>query len=224
MPIILNKNLPNPPKAIIFDWDGVLVETTDFIKQAFIHTQQTVRPHLEVQTELPGLSLRDYFPSFFGEKATVAEKIFYDYVEKNHLSVLKPTPGASDLLGFLAEQAYPLFVISNKKGELLRKEVDYLSWAGYFKRVIGSGDCLEDKPSALPVKIVLGHFHMEPSRDVWFVGDSAVDMQCAGESGCSALFVHPRREQESLINMEFPADAVVFSCKDLQNIVINNKL
>jgi phosphoglycolate phosphatase len=224
MPRILNKNLPNPPKAIIFDWDGVLVQTTDFIKQAFIHTQQVVSPHLEPQKELPGLSLRDYFPGFFGEKAALAEGIFYDYVEKNHLSVLKETPGASDLLRVLAEQPYPLFIISNKKGELLRKEVDYLSWAGYFSRVIGSGDCLEDKPAVLPVKIVLGSSLLEPSKDIWFVGDSAVDMECAGKSGCSSLFVHPGREQEPLISMDFPVDAVVFSCKDLQNIVINNKL
>jgi len=221
---IFNKNLPNPPKAIIFDWDGVLVQTTDFIAQAFAYTHQAVAPHLEAPAKLPGLSLRDYFPGFFNEKAGLAEKTFYEYVEKNHLSVLTPTPGASDLLRFLAEQPYPLFIISNKKGELLRKEVDYLSWTGYFKRVIGSGDCLEDKPAALPVEIILGSSCLKPSKDIWFVGDSAVDMECAGKSGCSALFVHPGREQESLINMEFPVDAVVFSCKDLQNIVINNKL
>jgi phosphoglycolate phosphatase len=223
LPYIIN-HFPNPPKAIIFDWDGVLVQTTDFINQAFIYTHETVAPHLTRPEKIPGLSLRDYFPDFFGVNAQEAERVFYDYVEKNHLSALKPTPGAPDLLRFLGDQPYPLYILSNKRGELLRKEVDYLSWTGYFSRVIGSGDCVEDKPSILPVRILLESAHISASKDVWFVGDGSVDMECATKSGCTALWMHPDDEKETLNSVVFPVDAIIFSCQDLQSIVIHNKL
>jgi len=222
MPEIYHKNFPNPPKAIIFDWDGVLVQTTDFIKEAFFFTHQKILPHLEKPKDLPALSLRNYFPQLFKEESKRAEKIFYHYVEKNHLRALKEMEGAGVLLDFLAQKGIPLFIISNKKGELLRKEVDYLFWTGYFKRIIGAGDCAEDKPSVLPVSVALGTLGFQASKDIWFIGDSDVDVECAVKSGCTSLFMQPQGKIDALAPLKYPTDVRVFSCEDLQSIVINN--
>jgi phosphoglycolate phosphatase len=209
--------------GIIFDWDGVLVESLDFIQEAFDFTLKEVAPGITIEhNTLPALSLRNYFPILFGKDAPRAEEVFYDYVEKNHLKSLKSTPGADSLLQALQEQGIPLFIVSNKKGELLRKEVDYLSWTSYFKGIVGAGDCEEDKPSSVPVQHVLGLEGLSADKNVWFIGDTDVDMECASRSNCLSVLM--RTEKKCLNNKDIPADMVVGSCEDLKAKVINNKM
>lgn len=211
------------PRAIIFDWDGVLVQSLGFIKNAFLATIQHIKPLVPVDIEnLPTFSLRTYFPEIFGERAKEAEKIFYEYVETHHLQALQTTPGASELLAFLHVSSCPLFVVSNKRGELLRKEVDYLNWKEYFIGVLGAGDCAEDKPSRVPVDKALGLVGLQPSQDIWFVGDSVVDGECAAQSGCFFVFMDTKKNSSN--NSNISADAVVFSCKDLKEKIIHNKV
>src|SRR3546814_18339358 len=57
-------------------------------------------------------------------------------------------------------------------------------WDGYFGGVIGANDAVEDKPSAAPVHLVLDGTGHAAGRDIWFVGDSATDMQTARNAGC----------------------------------------
>lgn len=210
-------------KGIIFDWDGVLVQSLDFINEAFRFTLQTIKPLQEIEGKsLPALSLRNYFPTLFGNNAQKAEEIFYDYVRKNHLLALKTMPGADALLQSLKGFGLPLFIVSNKKGELLRKEVDYLSWTGYFRGVVGAGDCPEDKPSPLPVRHVLGLEGLVPDKSIWFIGDTAVDMECASQSGCFGVLMNP--EKKCLNNKDMVVNLSISSCEDLKNEVIRNKI
>jgi len=41
-----------------------------------------------------------------------------------------------------------------------------------------------DKPHAAPVLMALDGSEIPAGRDVWLVGDTAVDMECAYNSGC----------------------------------------
>jgi phosphoglycolate phosphatase len=41
-----------------------------------------------------------------------------------------------------------------------------------------------DKPDAAPVRLALGPSGIAAGEAVWFVGDTGVDMECAGNSGC----------------------------------------
>ena len=154
----------------------------------------------------------------------IEAKIFYEYVETHHLNTLKTTVGAQKLLIHLMKKNIPLFVVSNKRGDLLRKEVDYLSWNRYFNKIVGAGDCSKDKPAAVTVATALGHAGLNPSKDVWFVGDSAVDMECANNSGCTALLFETKSGKNTLENMKFPVNTIIFSCEDLINVVNNIKL
>jgi len=83
-----------------------------------------------------------------------------------------------------------LAVVSNKTGKYLRKEAAHLGWTEHFGRLIGAQDAERDKPAIDPVIMA-----MEPSGralgpDVWFVGDAAIDVECARVAGCSAILVH----------------------------------
>src|SRR6202043_3230987 len=88
------------------------------------------------------------------------------------------------MLRSLAGQGIFLGVVSNKTGPLLRREVARLGWAGVFGSGIGGGDAAADKPACEPVHLALTPSGIPAGEEVWFVGDTAVDMECAHNSGC----------------------------------------
>jgi phosphoglycolate phosphatase len=93
------------------------------------------------------------------------------------------------MLRTLAEREIYLAVVSNKTGELLRREVAQLGWSGFFGRIVGAGDAPSDKPASDPVHLALQPSGVPPGDEVWFVGDTAIDMECARNSGCVAVLL-----------------------------------
>lgn len=181
-----------PPKAIIFDWDNTLVDSWECIQAA---NNATLRHmglpewSLDETRQRVAKSLRDAFPVLFGDRWEIARDFFYATFSAIHLDHLKPVPGSADLLAALAQRGVWLAVVSNKNGEFLRKEAQELGWNRYFRRVVGANDAPEDKPSAAPVLMALEGSGIAPGEDVWFVGDAAIDMQCANNTGCIPVLV-----------------------------------
>ena len=93
------------------------------------------------------------------------------------------------MLRELAGQGIYLGVVSNKTGELLRREVAGLGWSELFGRIVGAGDAPADKPACEPVHLALAPSGIPAGDEVWFVGDTAIDMECAQNSGCVAVLL-----------------------------------
>lgn len=175
------------PRAILFDWDNTLVDSWATIHEALNLVMAAMdKPlwSLADTKEKVRLSLRESFPLHFGERWEEARAIYLDKFEAIHLDRLTPLPGREAMLRAMMGQGLYLGVVSNKTGDLLRREVDRLGWTSYFGRVIGAGDCTADKPACDPVHLALSDSGVAAGEEVWFVGDTAVDMECALNSGC----------------------------------------
>ena len=210
------------PKAILFDWDNTLVDSWVVIHQALTATFEAMgqRPWtLEEARRKVRKSARDSFPELFGQRAAEATEIFYSTFGAVHLDRLTPLPGAEALLRDLVGLGdVKLAVVSNKKGELLRREAQHLGWDRYFIAVVGALDAVHDKPAAEVVDHALAGSGVAPGRDVWFVGDTDVDLLCAQNSGCSAILLRAEAPGEG----EFaPAllDRYVPDCAGLSRLV-----
>ena len=181
-----------PPQAILFDWDNTLVDTWATIHEALNFLMRAMdRPEwsLADTREKVRLSLREAFPLHFGERWEEARDIYLERFRAIHLERLTPLPGRETLLRNLAGQGIYLAVVSNKTGDLLRREVARLGWTELFGNIVGAGDAPLDKPACDPVHLALAPSGVPAGDEVWFVGDTAVDMQCAGNSGCIAVFL-----------------------------------
>jgi phosphoglycolate phosphatase len=185
-----------PPRAVIFDWDNTLVDTWPTITRCYNVTFTALGmahwTEEETRARAHG-SLRDQFPSLFGQRWEEAREIYYEAFNACHLEALRPLDGAADLLRDLAARGVYLAVVSNKTGPALRTEVGHLGWDGLFGRVVGATDAPRDKPAPDPVTIALSGADLRPGETVWFVGDTVVDLQCAHASGCVPVLV---RSQE----------------------------
>jgi phosphoglycolate phosphatase len=80
-------------------------------------------------------------------------------------------------------------VVSNKAGEFLRREVSHLGWSRFFGPVIGAGDAIRDKPDPDPIHLALSLLGRAADRSVWYMGDTAVDMQAARAAGVTAVLI-----------------------------------
>ena len=180
------------PRAILFDWDNTLVDNWGAIHEALNLTLAAMghpiwtydETRLRVQR-----SLRDSFPQMFGDRWPEARDIYYRSFSDVHLSTLRPMPGAHELLQELSERGVYLAVVSNKTGRFLRLEAEHLGWARHFRHLIGATDAAKDKPAVEPVEMALADSGISRGASVWFVGDGAVDVECARNAGLSAILV-----------------------------------
>jgi len=180
------------PKAILFDWDNTLIDSWAVIHDAMNTTLNHFGMEawtLDETRNRVRKSMRDSFPTLFGDDWADAADVFYGRYHDIHVSRLNPLPGSADLLQTLHEQGIFLAVVSNKKGEYLRLEADHLGWGRYLSNLVGSNDAAQDKPAAAPVHMALDGSGHEPAMNVWFVGDADIDLECAINTGCTPILV-----------------------------------
>ncbi|BDB96464.1 HAD family hydrolase [Candidatus Hydrogenosomobacter endosymbioticus] len=185
--------IPSPyprivPRAVLFDWDNTLVDTwrSSYSALNFVLEQYKLKTITADEfVKQPSVSMRDYFAKMFSkEEAERAEFMYYSFVREQHLNSLSPFPGTYNLLQWLMSKGIFAGVVSNKDGVVLRKEVEHLGWSKFFGQVIGSRDAEEDKPSPVPLLTALSRENISAGHDVWFVGDSHIDMMCAQRALC----------------------------------------
>lgn len=177
------------PAAILFDWDNTLVDGWEAIQSGLNATFAAFgRPPWTREDVLREVrhSLRDSFPLLFGHEWERARDIFYAEVRRCHLDVLRPLPGIAEMLTAAGGIA-PLAVVSNKQGPLLRAEAAHLGWTQHFQTLVGAGDAASDKPSAAPLLLALERIGIPAGPEVWYIGDTALDMQAARAAGCRAV-------------------------------------
>lgn len=208
-----------PPRAIIFDWDNTLVDTWPNI----VHTMNVT---LSAMGQAPwtadeakrriARSLRESFPELFGDRWEHARDVFYAELERAHLKMLAALPGSAEVLAHFDAAGVPMAVVSNKTSVYLHREVDHLGWRKYFKGVFGAGDLPRDKPAPDAVFRFLEGAGLAPGNDIWFVGDSPVDVEAAHASGCAPVFV--RGAETELPSFAMPPLAVIGDCRALTSM------
>ncbi len=178
------------PTVLLYDWDNTLVDAwagvTAAINATFAEFDRPLWTLEEVRQRVRG-SLRDTFPEMFGPEWTRARDVFYAALEAAHLDHVRPMPGADAALA--AGAAWPQGVVSNKTGRYLRAEVAKLGWGAAFGAVVGAGDAAADKPDAAPILLALERLGQPAGAAVWYLGDTALDMQAARAAGVLAVLV-----------------------------------
>jgi phosphoglycolate phosphatase len=180
-----------PPAAILWDWDNTLVDGWAAIQAGLNATFRAfAMPEWDRATVLARVrgSLRDTFPGMFGADWERARDIFYAAVTSCHLDVLAPMPGAAAAIAAAGVVA-PQGVVSNKQGPLLRAEAGHLGWATRFGALVGAGDAEADKPDPAPMLMALDAMRIGASPSIWYVGDTALDMQAARRAGFVAVLL-----------------------------------
>ena len=182
--------MENRPSVLLYDWDNTLVDGWAGITAALNAVFTTFdRPLWSVDDtrNRVRVSLRESFPIMFGDRWEHARDIFYGTLTDTHLDHVTPMPGVPDILE--AGTPWPQGVVSNKAGAFLRREVIHLGWSPFFGPIVGAGDAVADKPDPAPIHMALAQLGRTADRSVWYMGDTALDMQAARAAGVTAVLV-----------------------------------
>ena len=179
-------------KVILWDWDGTLVDSFPTIHEAHNLTRQAfgLTPWTLRETkENVARSARDVFPEMFGEHAAQAEKIFYEsYAELAPQNVAMKS-GREDFLQATQAAGFKHLLISNKRGDILRRECDGLGWTPFFAAIVGAGDAPEDKPSAAPVTMAYAQAGLRQKQSHCYVGDAPIDAHMASAASITSILL-----------------------------------
>ena len=174
-------------KAIIFDFDGVLVESVDIKTEAFrelfksypAHLQEFIRYHLLNGGVSRFEKIRYFYKKFLNTKISEDElkKLCEQYSQLVVEKVLRApyVPGAEALLK-ACWRSYTMFVVSGTPQEEMCAIVQERGLADFFKEVYGS----PSTKSRLVKKILKTHV-LHPEETI-FIGDSLTDLSAAKES------------------------------------------
>lgn len=210
------------PKAVLFDWDGTLVNSWPIIHESMNRTLEAMgRPiwSFEDTTTRVRKSLREAFPELFGDRWEDAREIFYGAYREVHLERIEKIDGADELLGLLQDHGIHLGVVSNKSGGHLRAESTKLGWDRFFYGyLVGATDAARDKPATDPIYMALEGLDIDPSPDVWFIGDTWVDIACGRAANCHTILLGNNNPEDSEFQ-DYPPDESYLTCQEFLMVV-----
>jgi phosphoglycolate phosphatase len=151
------------------------------------------------------LSLVEAFPPIFGDRWQEARRHYLDRFHEIHLQRIEPLPGVAAMLDGLASLGVTLAVVSNKTGVTLRQEAAHFGWTQRFAAIVGAGDASADKPAAAPILMALAAAKTASGADSWYVGDTAMDMECAANAGCHGILLHTDLASDPALRQFAPA-------------------
>jgi phosphoglycolate phosphatase len=183
------------PPAVIFDLDGTLVDTLDDITAGLnVAVAGIGMPPLEpprvrrmVGDGLPVLLQRA--TGITNEhKLTHLVEAFREHYLAHLLDRSRLYPGMAETLDRLANAGCPLAVLSNKPHDATEQICAALLNAWPFVAVLGADAGHPKKPDPQGALWLANRLNRAPS-DVYFIGDSGVDMQTATAAGMIPLGV-----------------------------------
>ncbi len=180
------------PKAIFFDFDGVILESADIKTEAFIELFTSHPEHLpaikEYHLQNLGVSrfkkfdwiYQNLFNHTLSEEEMAAlgdafSKIVFDKVVQSPF-----VPGAQELLEF-AHKNILCFVASGTPEEELKQIVIQRKLYGYFREVCGTPRTKSQIVTELSSK-----YNLMPDQ-CWFIGDANTDHEAAKATGLSFI-------------------------------------
>ncbi|MBL6665365.1 MAG: HAD-IA family hydrolase [Rickettsiales bacterium] len=170
------------PKAIIFDWDNTLANTWPLITHSIDETMIYMGKEPWGEEKVKGnvhKSMRESFPEIFGDEWERAGDFYRNHYRSIHLGI-QLINGAKEMIESIYSQGIMQFVVSNKIGATLRKEAKEVGVDDKFFSLIGASDANFDKPATNPVELAVMGSGIDLKKDeVWFVGDTLTDVECA---------------------------------------------
>lgn len=175
-------------RAVLFDWDGTLLNSYDADLRAYL----TMFRAIGIAWDASDLA-RHYSPNWYRvyraarlprAKWQEADRLWtVAYARENP----KLLPGARRVLETL-ERDFALGIVTSGDRRRVRRQLRDFQLAHYFSACVCSQDTLKKKPHPAPLELALRRLRAHPDECI-FVGDAPEDVEMARRAGVHSVGV-----------------------------------
>jgi len=187
-----------PPKAILFDWDGTLIDSAEASYRGYVQL-------------FAGYSLpfdresfeRTYCPDWYRTYEAIGlPREHWKEADDRWLALYAEQPpallpGARDGLERVARASLPMGLVTSGQRERVTADLDRLGLRPFFSALVCGSDLPERKPNPAPLRRALDQMRVAAMESA-YIGDSPEDVQMAQAAGAFAVAVpggYPNRKE-----------------------------
>ena len=207
-------------KALLFDFDGTLLDTNELIIQTFMHVLNKRFPgQYEPKdcVKFIGPSLTETFTDIAPNEV---EELIKEYREWNHIhhdELVKEYEGVVETLEKLKEMGLRLVIVSTKRRETIARGLDIMGAAHLFEFVIGIDDVTHVKPDPEPILLAIKKLGVA-KEEVIMIGDNSHDILGGKNAGVRTAGVAWALKGRDFLQ-QFNPDYMLEHMSDLISIV-----
>lgn len=196
---------------IIFDFDGTLADSKEC---SILATEAAFKAcHLDVPTveeiaHYMGIPIEQSFKEMAKVNLTEEEfnkllVTFRNYYQQFENETLKLFPGIEEVLQQLQKQQVRCYVVSSKKTDVLRRNLQALQIETYFNDLIGSDQVQYYKPHPEGINLLIERYHLK-AKDCLMIGDAIFDVQMGKAANCHTCAVTWGSHSKETLQAEQP--------------------
>ena len=182
-------------RAVLYDFDGTLADSTELIMRCYRHTMAThlgEAPPDEEWLAGFGTPLETQIARFARSPAEHDAMLdtYRAHQDELHDVLVRPFPGAVETVAELARRGVGLALVTSKLRRTMLRGMDLCGLTGHFGVIITPEDVRNAKPHPEPTLAALERLGVRP-HEALFVGDSPHDMasgRAAGTRTAAALW------------------------------------
>ncbi|HKK95106.1 MAG TPA: HAD-IA family hydrolase [Anaerovoracaceae bacterium] len=179
-------------KAVIFDFDGTILDTNGLIlnswQHTFLHFEGEKRNETEIYKtfgETLELSMKNLLPEVDTKKAI--EK-YREYQISNSEKEIRLFNGIIELIKELKSKGYKLSIVTSRLKNTTLKYLEHFDLFKYFDEIVTCDDTDVHKPEAEPAMIALRKMGVMNYETI-MIGDTKFDIGCANNAGIDSVLV-----------------------------------
>lgn len=210
-------------KAVLFDFDGTLINTNDLIFESYRIAFRTVlkrEPTTEEMLKFYGRPLRASMMEYTDAAERLCD-VYRKFNDENHDKMVMEFPGVREGVVELKKKGYSLGIVTSKRLHMVERGLKIIKLDGFFDTIVTPDDTQKAKPEPEPVLCGCSKLGVIP-KDAIYVGDSVFDMESAKRAGtklCAVEYSLTPKSQLLTFSPEFFVDSIKTLAEKLERVL-----
>jgi HAD superfamily hydrolase (TIGR01509 family) len=187
-------------KAVLFDFDGVIVDSEKIHKQTFLEILSIDVPENRWYNEFAGTGSRSIFERLLEENSmdgnpdelvSKRRELFNQYLDR-----LEPVAGLKEFLEALRKRNIRIAIVSGGHSSYITQLLDMLGISEYFDYIVSADDTEFRKPDPRVFLLASERFNLKP-EECLVIEDSYSGCRGARNAGMRLVWMRPEKSMNA---------------------------